>query len=121
MNTKIGTASVGYPVTRFGVSFFPVYLAANELPEISTEGLIIDELDSETVSTLSVRNPTEKPILITEGEHLVGGKQNRAVNSTVLVPPSSELETSCSSKMNKRLYQISDEYEGNSSPGMVSS
>ncbi len=92
MNTEFDTASVGYPVTRFGVSFFPVYLAANELPEISTEGLIIDELDSEMVSGLSVRNPTEKPILITEGEHLVGGKQNRAVNSTVLVPPSSKLE-----------------------------
>lgn len=92
MNTKLGTASVGYPVTRFGVSFFPVYLAANELPEISTEGLIVDELDTERVDGLSVRNPTEKPILITEGEHLVGGKQNRAVNSTVLVPPSSELE-----------------------------
>ena len=59
MNTEFDTASVGYPVTRFGVSFFPVYLAANELPEISTEGLIIDELDSErvseTVSTQSYR------------------------------------------------------------------
>ena len=44
MNTEFDTASVGYPVTRFGVSFFPVYLAANELPEIATEGLIIDEL-----------------------------------------------------------------------------
>ena len=92
MNTEFDTASVGYPVTRFGVSFFPVYLAANELPEISTEGLIIDELDAERVSGLSVRNPTEKPVLLVEGEHLVGGKQNRAVNSTVLVPPLSELE-----------------------------
>ena len=92
MKTILDTASVGYPVTKFGVSFFPVYLASNELPEILTEGLIIDELDAERVDALSVRNPTEKPILITEGEHLVGGKQNRAVNSTVLVSPLSELE-----------------------------
>ncbi|MCY3985774.1 MAG: hypothetical protein OXF23_01855 [Candidatus Dadabacteria bacterium] len=92
MNTKLDTASVGYPITRFGVSFFPVYLAENETPEISTEGLVIDELDAETVPGLSVRNPTEKPVLLIEGEHLVGGNQNRAVNSTVLVPPLSELE-----------------------------
>lgn len=89
---KLDTASVGYPVTRLGVSFFPVYLTANKLPEISTEGLVIDELDSESVSGLLVRNPTKKPILIVEGEHLVGGKQNRAVNTTVLVPPLSEVE-----------------------------
>ena len=89
---KLDTASVGYPITRFGVSFFPVYLMANELPEISTKGLIVDELDAATVPRLSVKNPTDKPILVAEGEHLVGGNQNRVVNATVLVSAESELE-----------------------------
>ena len=92
MITELDTASVGYPVTQLGVSFFPVYLKPNGLPEIATEGLIIEELEKETVPVLSVRNPTEKAILLIEGEHLVGGKQNRAVNATILVAPLSNLE-----------------------------
>lgn len=92
MNTELDMASVGYPVTRLGVSFFPVYLAANKLPEISTEGLIIDEMDEERVEELQVHNPTKKPILLVEGEQLVGGKQNRVVNATVIVAPSSRIK-----------------------------
>lgn len=88
---KLETASVGYPVTRFGVSFFPVYLTGNELPEISSEGLVIEELAQATVPELTARNPTEKPILIVEGEQLIGGKQNRVINTTVLTPPMSQL------------------------------
>ena len=89
---KLDTASVGYPITRFGVSFFPIYLMGNELPEISTNGLIVDELEKASVPGLLVKNPTDKPVLVVEGEHLVGGNQNRSVNTTVLVPPMSELE-----------------------------
>lgn len=92
---KLDTAAVGYPVTRLGVSFFPVYLRENELPEIATgdsSGLVVDELDEATVPTLSANNPTDKPILVVEGEHFIGGKQNRAVNATVLVPPMTKLE-----------------------------
>lgn len=89
---KLDTASVGYPITRLGVSFFPVYLTENKLPKISTKGLVVDELETAAVPALSVRNPKNKPILLVEGEHLVGGKQNRTVNATVLVPPKSELE-----------------------------
>ena len=33
---KLETAAVGNPITRLGVSFFPVYLFDNPLPEITT-------------------------------------------------------------------------------------
>lgn len=116
---KLDTASIGYPISRLGVSFFPVYLMANKLPEISTNGLIIDELEEATVPVLSVRNPADKPILVVEGEHLIGGKQNRAVNATVLVPAKSELEipVSCVEKSRwgrRRAYGKSSSFLHNS-------
>ena len=88
-------AAVGLPVTRSGVSLLPVYLAGNPLPGIATghdSGLVVDELDSACVPTLLAYNPTGTPILAVEGEHFIGGKQNRTLNATVLVPARSKLE-----------------------------
>lgn len=94
-NPQLETIAVGSPITRLGVSFFPVYLAANGLPPIATgeaSGLVIDELDEASVGTLRVRNPGDRPVLVVEGEHFIGGKQNRALNVTVLVPPKADLK-----------------------------
>ena len=92
---NLETLAVGSPITRLGVSFFPLYLAANDLPPIATgaaSGLVIDELDQASVQSLRVRNPGARPVLVVEGEHFLGGKQNRALNATVLVPARAELE-----------------------------
>ncbi len=92
---NLETAAIGNPITRLGVSFFPIYMMGSELPEIATgqdSGLIIDELDDASVPTLSANNPTDKPILIVEGQHFLGGKQNRAVNATILIASGSKLE-----------------------------
>ena len=92
---SLDTAAIGWPISRMGVSFFPVYLAANGLPAIATgkeSGLIVDELDEPSVGALRVRNPGDKPVLLVEGEHFLGGKQNRAVNVTVLMPALADLE-----------------------------
>ena len=94
-NPQLETIAVGSPITRLGVSFFPVYLAGNGLPPIATgeaSGLVIDELDEASVGTLRVRNPGDRPVLVVEGEHFIGGKQNRALNVTVLVPPKADLK-----------------------------
>ena len=87
-------ATIGKPITRLGVSFFPIDYPANSLPEISTgssSGLVVEELGSAEVPTLSVYNPTKTPVLIVEGEHFLGGKQNRSVNTTVLVSGKTKL------------------------------
>ena len=42
------------------------------------------------VPELRVKNSGATPVLILDGEELVGAKQNRIVNVTVLVPPQSE-------------------------------
>ena len=92
---RLDTAAVGTPITRLGVSFFPIYLPGNELPEIVTGDEAhceVDELDDASVPTLTVHNHGDKPALLVEGEHFLGGKQNRMVNVTVLVPAATKLE-----------------------------
>ena len=92
---NLATASVGTPITRLNVSFFPIYLKSNGLPEISTgpdAGLLVDELPQASVPTLLAHNPTDRPILVVEGEHFHGGKQNRTVNVDVLMPARTKLE-----------------------------
>ncbi len=92
---KVKFAAVSSPITRLGVSFFPIYLSGNHLPAIETgdsSGLVVDEVECATVPKLSVHNPTKTPVLIVEGEHFLGGKQNRTVNVTVLVAAMSRLE-----------------------------
>lgn len=88
-------ASVGRPVTRLGVSFFPVYLSGNDLPEIATgsgSGLDVQELPESTVPFLRARNPTKLPVLVPEGEQMVGGLQDRVLNTSVLVAASTHLD-----------------------------
>lgn len=91
----LDTAAVGAPVTRLGVSFHPIYLQGNDLPEIRTgegAGLVVKELDRERVDTVRAANPTGTPILLVEGEHFVGGMQNRVVNGSALLAPGAALE-----------------------------
>ena len=88
-------AAVGRPITRLGISLFPVYLLGNDLPEIATgpnSGLVIEELQASTVPSLEVGNATNRPILIPEGEQLIGGLQDRVLNTSVLVAPSTHLD-----------------------------
>ena len=88
-------AAIGRPVTRLGVSFFPVYLMDNALPAIATgpkSGRVIEELTDASVPTLTAANPTDRPILLVEGEQFLGGDQNRTLNVSVLVPAAAKLQ-----------------------------
>jgi hypothetical protein len=59
------------------------------LDEALSQNLIeIAEIDqSGSVPELRLANKSEKMILILDGEELVGAKQNRIVNTTMLIPP----------------------------------
>jgi hypothetical protein len=76
------------------VSVFPLLAAAGEGPgyltgpEAFEAGLIeVSELDPPQVPSLAVFNLAEVPLLLVEGETLLGGSQNRTMNVTVLCPP----------------------------------
>jgi hypothetical protein len=47
----------------------------------------VNELDPPEVPKLAVTNLADVPVLLVEGEMLVGGDQNRTMNVTVLCPP----------------------------------
>ncbi|WP_458455508.1 ARPP-1 family domain-containing protein [Methanobrevibacter sp.] len=60
-------------------------------------GLVeVKELKESTVNTLTVKNNSVTPLLLIDGEEVVGGDQNRIVNSTILVAPKSECNISVS-------------------------
>jgi hypothetical protein len=48
--------------------------------------------DRGEVSRLVVENGGDRPVLILEGEELVGGRQNRIVNTTIMIPAGESVE-----------------------------
>lgn len=81
-------AAIGRPITRCGVSLFPVYVHGPVL-DIATgpsSGVVITEQPSAEVPTLVAENPTDRLVLLVAGETVVGGLQNRVLNVSVLVP-----------------------------------
>jgi len=80
---EIGTLSV-FPLLGTGPEC-PPYLTGPEA--FDTDLMTVSELDPPQVPSLIVHNLTDVPVLLVEGETLVGGSQNRTMNVTVLCPP----------------------------------
>lgn len=68
----------------------PAYLTLKEALE---EGVLrVGEVDEGgSVPELKVENRGEKPVLLLDGEELAGAKQNRVLNTSILVPAKSQL------------------------------
>jgi hypothetical protein len=60
----------------------------------------VKECKSSTVNTLVVKNNSVTPLILIDGEEIVGGDQNRIMNETVIVAPNSEskISVSCTEK-----------------------
>jgi hypothetical protein len=59
---------------------------------LDKEALIISEVsEGGTVPELKVTNRSNQKVLLLDGEELVGAKQNRVLNVTILIAPSSEI------------------------------
>ncbi|WP_298522694.1 ARPP-1 family domain-containing protein [uncultured Methanobrevibacter sp.] len=52
----------------------------------------VKECEHSTVNTLIVKNNSITPLLLVDGEEIVGGDQNRIVSETILVAPQSEIK-----------------------------
>ena len=93
--------SLGIPSTYRNLTLTPILLrdgplSAMEpmgLEEAIAEGTIrVTEVSAEGhVPELRVKNSGGTPVLILDGEELIGAKQNRIVNVTILVAPQSEI------------------------------
>ena len=97
-------AKLGRKQTYKNLAIFPVlstYCLDLEyllLDEALSEGLIeVVEVDREgAVPELKVINKSPQMVLILDGEELVGAKQNRIVNTTILIQGNSTLTISVS-------------------------
>ncbi len=85
---------VGSPIVATNLTMYPLLLQGEVAPSYLTldealaSGLaIISEVsEAGSVPELRVENKATRPLLILDGEELVGAKQNRIVNLTILVP-----------------------------------
>lgn len=98
--------TLGDPFAVRGLGIIPILTdIAPEIPEID---LLEEALDANTfkitevseggrVPILTAENSGSKPVLILDGEELVGGKQNRIVNTTIIVLPGmqTDIPVSC--------------------------
>jgi len=93
MQELLGTITIGEPLHHHNLTVFPLSWPKSQEPPYVLLGRAIErgeatveEVDEEgDVPNLGVTNNGQRPILIPEGEILVGAKQNRVVNVTVLV------------------------------------
>jgi len=83
----------GAPVRHRGVAVTPLFprvdprAAYVTLDEALAEGLLVTEVDEGgRVPELTVANRTGRDVLLYDGEELLGAKQNRILDVTVLVP-----------------------------------
>ena len=95
------------------------YLLAAEA--ISSGKLTITEVDeSGSVPELLAVNGSEKMILLLDGEELVGAKQNRIMNTTVLLRPKSRTKIPVSCVEQGRWHHTSEAFSsGNYSPSKL--
>jgi hypothetical protein len=49
----------------------------------------VSEMENETVGTLHIENASEQPLYLQEGERLQGGKQDRIIIASLVIPPKS--------------------------------
>ena len=83
---------LGEPQTHRGITIVPIFPLRNPraayltLEEALPRGLRIDEVsDRGSVPELVVRNPLDERVLLYDGEELIGAKQNRILNVSVLI------------------------------------
>lgn len=96
--TTFPKVRVGVPVRYESLSVFPLFAEPSGVvdyllsDEAIASGLVsVEELgESGSVPQLLVDNPSDSRVLFLEGEQLRGAKQNRVLNTSVLVPAHSK-------------------------------
>jgi hypothetical protein len=89
----------GDPLSFKGLSLVPLF-TVRAAPfdyvlvarAVAAGTFVIEEVGRGTVPTLRVVNKGDRPVLLIDGEHLVGVKQNRVLNTTMLVPEKTALD-----------------------------
>jgi hypothetical protein len=87
----LATILTGEPVTHGALAVIPL-LAPNlddpdwlTLEEAGDRARVTEVSEAGSVPFLKVANGADRPLLLLDGEELIGAKQNRILNTTVLV------------------------------------
>ena len=132
-----GGFRVGPPKTAGRLTLFPLFHNDGAIEYELFAGaqqagsVAVTEVGSSgSVPTLEAKNSAPIPVLMVEGEILIGLKQNRVLNTTILVPPATtvEIPVACveagrwhrsSAKAGQAKYSLSAKLRGAISPGVV--
>lgn len=85
------------------------YLTLSEALELGLT-VITEVSESGSVPTLLLENTADKAVFLLDGEELVGAKQNRILNLTLLVPAKTKMEIPVSCVEQGRWSQSSEEF-----------
>jgi hypothetical protein len=89
----LGEPQVAGPLAVFPVFGPPARLAYRAFVQAAELGACVKELETEAVvGRLAVENPTDLPLLVYEGEEVLGAQQNRSFDVTALVPAGERIE-----------------------------
>lgn len=99
IDTTLSTLEVGTPTTCHNLTLYPLLGKGCSHPDYLTldEALaqgsahITEVSEGGSVPDLRFVNESDRPVLLLDGEELVGAKQNRVLNLTLLVPARSTL------------------------------
>lgn len=100
LRTALRSISLGNKSNFRNLTLFPLLSRSNARPDYLTldaalahGGACIREVPLEAeVEALQFINPCPLPVLICDGQALVGANQNRVINVTVLAPPAATLQ-----------------------------
>ena len=93
IQNTLSALAIGEPAIHRNLSMFPLFGAETRQPDYLTldEGLerdacrVTEISESGSVPELAFENPSDHRILLLDGEELIGARQNRVLNITILV------------------------------------
>lgn len=98
VNDLLNNIQFGEPTSHLNAVVLPLHSAEDPLPYLTMDeameqgALTITEVfEKGIVSRLAAVNSGTMPVLLLDGEELLGGKQNRALNTSILVKEHSRL------------------------------
>jgi hypothetical protein len=113
----------GDPVEFKQLRITPVFVRQErELPYLELEEALTQDLlevtevsEQGSVPNLRVKNRADRDVIILDGEQLVGAKQNRIVNTTVVVPARETVEIPVTCVEQRRWHYTSDRFSSGAS------
>jgi hypothetical protein len=98
MNEYISNLNLGLVKEFKDMAVIPIFTPLNGPPYLTLKEamkkdlLVITEVDeSGSVGELKVKNLADIPVLLLDGEEIIGAKQNRVLNTTILVAEGTEV------------------------------